>query len=81
MVYFDHMKQRPSIFVICDQPRCSWSGIEREVLLTEAGPGIYAKPELVCQCSPDLEVRISRTDVAALNADIRGTLQVLEPPC
>src|SRR5689334_11535019 len=45
-----------TLHVVCDNPECWYVGRVRRVRLPHVGLGIWAKPQLVCDCNWDLRV-------------------------
>lgn len=51
------MHTPPSVWLVCDNPECSAFETRRRLYLPLVGKDMYARPSVVCACSPDREMR------------------------
>ena len=60
-------------YYACGNTSCPHFGVAREVYPTRIGKGLYAWPSVVCECSPNIELRRVFPDWHQQELDLAGT--------
>lgn len=52
------------LHVVCHNPDCVYFERVRSVRMPHLGQGVFARPSIVCECNPTIEMRYATSDTS-----------------